>query len=931
MKTPSKMSPARFWLLLSGAVVLGGTAGWLKPVPPRTQPDSSVQTDQKSTAVQPAHVEPRGPVVSLKAEPIVHAIADGPAVYPAAPGFSEVSEGNFEAKTSQYRATLNAADGLRFFPAWPSKLEMRVRLNRVARGEKAVFDRATDPDAASDTAVDDGAGALSFWRAPGFEEHYIPRGDGVEQNFTFDEPIAGTGDLVFTCDVSHHGLTAAPPHPGRNGGISFLAAGGGAFAARYGQVVVRDSASHGISVEPELIGEKTIRFAIPETFLNTAAFPITVDPLIGGDFFITPENATGVHAPAVVAGTNNFLVAWLDGSHGTKPALSQSKGQTRLMGSIVTQAGIASAPFTISASVGVPQPLQAQRTQIAFDGSSNWLVVWSDDRSVGPGVRGAIIGTNGTLLGGSDFLIATTPGTMPELPIAAYNGTNFVVAWMSAPAGSKTGSQIYYTHILPSGTVAPPKTLPIQDAPDQKALFLAGQKPNGDTLLVYSDKAEIRGVRVAGDGTLRDRNGTLLYTRDQTPGSCGHPIGAEFVEGGWQILSTNKLNYNACGRINAQKVSTTGLVSASTIFSEWAAPPNTPIVASGGASGWIMLRDDPANADIAHVLGKRVGFDGTQFDAIPFQIDTNTQSKLSDAASDQAGDQILTVWLDTRGAETRIGGALNSVTVVSNTGPGLVPVVLMSPANGSAPASVNFDATGSTGNYDSLQWNFGDGTTSSQPIASHTYRVNGTYIAQLQLTRGAHSFYQTVEVAIGATSVPDETPHIGAPVENSFDGLRAGSADLARGSFLISKFTCQEQAAGKHTYSIKGQIARPRAGQYQLSSDGKIVLSIGKYTLATGVSKFVAQNGSIKYAAKPSASGLKKFSINQRTGVFDLQLVNIPSGGVSGSGLPLSNDHTTNVNLNLSFKLDLKDGRLDAGRYLYITRKDARGKAWKLR
>jgi len=345
LKTPSNMSPARLCLFLGGAVVLGGTLGWLKSVPPHAQPEatSHIPIDQKSNAAQaePARVEPRGPVVSLKAEPIVHAVSDGPAVYPPAPGFIESTEGTFEAKTPRYRAILNAADGLRYFPSPPTALELRVRLNRVARGEKAVFDRATDPDAASDTAVDDGAGALSFWRAPGFEEHYIPRGDGVEQNFTFDEPIAGTGDLVFSCDVSHHGLTAMEPHTDRNGGISFMVVGSGQFAVRYGQVVVRDSASHGISVEPTLIGGKTIRFTVPEAFLNTASFPITVDPLIGGDFFISSENASGLRAPAVVAGTNNFLVVWHDSSHGAK--------QPRLMGSIVTQAGIASNPFTISA------------------------------------------------------------------------------------------------------------------------------------------------------------------------------------------------------------------------------------------------------------------------------------------------------------------------------------------------------------------------------------------------------------------------------------------------------------------------------------------------------------------------------------------------------------------------------------------------------
>jgi hypothetical protein len=154
---------------------------------------------------------------------------------------------------------------------------------------------------------------------------------------------------------------------------------------------------------------------------------------------------------------------------------------------------------------------------------------------------------------------------------------------------------------------------------------------------------------------------------------------------------------------------------------------------------------------------------------------------------------------------------------------------------------------------------------------------------------------------------------------------------MARGSFLISKFTCQEQGADKHTFSIKGQLARPAGGQYQLAADGHVELSIGTHIISFPVGRFVAQNGSIKFSGKPGSSGLKKFSINQRSGVFDLQLVNIPAKGKNGSGLLLSGDHATNVDLNLSVKFNLKDGPLNAGRYIYITRKDARSRGWKLR
>jgi hypothetical protein len=579
----------------------------------------------------------------------------------------------------------------------------------------------------------------------------------------------------------------------------------------------------------------------------------------------------------------------------------------RLMASMVAQNGTVSAPFAISAAVGKPQPMIRGRAQIAFDGSSNWLVVWSDDRSVGPGVHGAIVATNGTILGGSDFLIATTPGTIPEQPIVEFDGNNFVVAWMSTPAGSKSGSQIYFTHITSSGKVLPPAPLPgLTEQIDRTALFLSTQKPRGDTLLVYRDSvaAQTRAARIAPDGALR---GVATLSGD----GFGDPLAAEFVDGAWQILSSPKGSHE----IYLHTLSIVGTLT----------PPNgvfakaQTVEVSAGASGWILLGVSQPS-DLAHLTGKRVGFDGRDYDPVPFQIDSGLRNKITHAATDQAGDQFLTVWFDSE--SKRISGALNEVTIAGVQHQGLVPLVNTSPAIGPAPVTVNFDSTGSAGNYDTLQWNFGDGTTSNLPIVSHTYRVNGTYIAQLQLTRGAQKVFQTVEVAIGASSQAPTTPHIGIPLENS--------PEVGKGSFLVSKFSAQEQNVGKnasaHMYSIKGQIAR-KQGLYQLAPDGQIELRIGTYTFSLPASKFVTQNGSIKYAAKPGSPGIKKLSINQRTGVFDLQLLGIPAGG---SGLPVGED-PTKVDLNLSIKMDLKDGALRAGRYLYILRKDSRARGWKLR
>ena len=124
--------------------------------------------------------------------------------------------------------------------------------------------------------------------------------------------------------------------------------------------------------------------------------------------------------------------------------------------------------------------------EVACDGTANWLVVFSDYRQVGPGIHGAIISNTGTLLGGSDFLIASTSGLSQEFPICAFNGYDFVVAWTSTPPNLTNGSQVSYTRVTASGQVASPLSLPsLSNPPNQALLFLAGQKPSGDTLLIY--------------------------------------------------------------------------------------------------------------------------------------------------------------------------------------------------------------------------------------------------------------------------------------------------------------------------------------------------------------------------------------------------------------------------------------------------------------
>ena len=719
------------------------------------------------------------------------------------PRFYEATQGGYVAAATKYRATVDSNGGLTYAPQnlehSGSIAELRVSLRNAECGSQKLDQAATVT-----ARLDNETGGVSIGRSAGFNELFTPRGDGVEQSFTLqDAPPARGGeseDISFVCDLNLNGLHAVPSRTHRAGGIYFFD-DTGKFRVRYGQVVVRDSAKHGMSIEPKLAeNDRAVKFVIPGSWLKTATFPITVDPLIGGDFQISATNQNGVAAPAVCAGVNNFLVVWDDFTAGPNTP--------QLMASVLTSSGIASPSFALSDSSGAPRPYLLQRTEIAFDGA-NWLVVWSQDEAAGAQINGIIIASGagtattgapvGTIIGGTNFIIATTTGTVEEDPLATYNGFDFVVAWETGVivSGVASGSQIFYARVSSAGVVTPSLTVPAQTkTPNQFLLFMSPQTQNGDTLLLYRENAEVpaltRGARISGDGTLRDVGGISLFLESQTLGGFGLPIGVAFVNTGWQILSSYDQTTDSA--VFMHQLSPSGIVTPPQgVFAVVGMGPTgttadqfapafagtVGITTNGNPTGeWLFLRSEKVNSKTFHILGKRIGFDGTDQDPIPFQIDTSTQGKLRNAVAAQAGNEFLVGWLDGRNAATQPGDAINvfgalvDATVADTSGPALVPVLAASPTSGLAPLNVSFDSGGSTGSLDTLLWTFGDGATSTFAAITHTYTQNGTYVAQLKLTKGSYSVFRTVVITVGNGGGINSGggSQVGVPLQNS-DGL----------------------------------------------------------------------------------------------------------------------------------------------------------------
>ena len=87
-----------------------------------------------------------------------------------------------------------------------------------------------------------------------------------------------------------------------------------------------------------------------------------------------------------------------------------------------------------------------------------------------------------------------------------------------------------------------------------------------------------------------------------------------------------------------------------------------------------------------------------------------------------------------------------------------VAIVTATPVSGTAPLTVTFDGSASTGpnTLVSWAWTFGDGTVGSGAVTSHTYTTPGSYIASLVVSDafGLYSFPRTVRIDVAARVAP---------------------------------------------------------------------------------------------------------------------------------------------------------------------------------
>ncbi len=171
------------------------------------------------------------------------------------------------------------------------------------------------------------------------------------------------------------------------------------------------------------------QYAVYGTRVSTAG--TVLDPA-GIAISISANSQLG--EPSLAFDGTNYLVAWQD-------SLSND-----IHGARVTTAGAVLDPDGIT--ISTPADSQVGPTALAFDGT-NYLVVWTRWYPHSD-IYGARVNPAGLVLDPEGIAIATAADSQSGPPALAFDGTNYVIAWVG------TGPDIYGARVTPGGDVLEP-------------------------------------------------------------------------------------------------------------------------------------------------------------------------------------------------------------------------------------------------------------------------------------------------------------------------------------------------------------------------------------------------------------------------------------------------------------------------------------------
>jgi len=343
----------------------------------------------------------------------------------------------------------------------------------------------------------------------------------------------------------------------------------------------------------------------------------------------------GPWGPKVAGDGSGFFVVWQSGWD----------EQWDVFGSRVTSDGsVLDSPPIVVTTTEAPD----WYPDVTF-GGTDYLVVWHGV-SGSFDVFGARVSTSGTVLD-PDPIFISERRFWQRFPTAAYDGTNFLVAWANWTHSAQT---VHIARVTPSGTVLDPVGMPAITA-RSNVQWRASMAFDGTNYLVLcQDARSMSGANVYG--ALVDRSGRVVTSGDVAVSPKGNgpwEPDVAFAGGDFMVVWSDPVE--GSGDLFGARVSGDGV-----LLDDDALPVVTsagrqvgPAIAFDGEDCMVVWHDGRGGS--WDIYGARMRPSGYVYDPGGIRFTSSSGNELFPAVAFSGSDYLL-VWEDQRGGASDIYG-----------------------------------------------------------------------------------------------------------------------------------------------------------------------------------------------------------------------------------------------------------------------------------
>lgn len=408
---------------------------------------------------------------------------------------SAIKSTGISIKGPNYSACLS--DGrFEYYPKAASSPGLVYTLKSIKLGSESITFRQMPEVKASDNAV-------CYYYGDIISESYTALQNGVEQCWVINARPRTSGSIVI------EGLLQSPYNTTfSSGGCSFQDECGRAVIY-YSPVTVIDNRGKKCQSQPEIHNNRLI-IRIPKDYVESAEFPILVDPLVGPEAKVGPAYSAALKMQEnveIAASPNGYLVVWQD---------TRGTNGMDIFGCRLSAAGEVLDTEAISISTAAGDQTDPA---VSWNGQQ-YLVVWTDKRNGANHIYGSRVRTDGEVLDKQGLSLSGTAG-IQVYPRVASDGSCWVAVWQHGTA------DIYGCRITNDGAISRTNGIAVQSNIIEETPDIAW---NGSYYLVVwcdytnleATNTDIYGCKVARTGTRMPGSGfTVSCALDGTTGIPG--------------------------------------------------------------------------------------------------------------------------------------------------------------------------------------------------------------------------------------------------------------------------------------------------------------------------------------------------------------------------------------------------------------------------